>query len=222
MTAVDGRRASASRCRPLRRRRSTGAADPAAVGHRRALETEAGTIGALAVYHADRNVYTADHRRLLARVADHAAQVIANAVVFEQTQEQSLTDVLTGLPNRRYLDRQLSQELARVHRHGGQVSVLVLDMDGFKQINDEFGHQAGDRALQGSRPDAAGEPARLRPLRALRRRRVRGGARRVRHGPGRDAAAQELQRAVATLWVEPVPGRRVPLVGQRRRRHVPG
>ena len=93
-------------------------------------------------------VYTADHRRLLTRVADHAAQVISNAVVFEQTQEQSLTDVLTGLPNRRYLDRQLSQELARVHRHGGQVSVLVLDMDGFKQINDEFGHQAGDRALK--------------------------------------------------------------------------
>jgi len=112
------------------------------------LETDAGTIGALAVYHSARNAYTADHRRLLSRVADHAANVIANAIVFEETHEQSLTDALTGLPNRRYVERHLSQEFARIRRHGSQVSVLVLDMDGFKQINDEFGHSAGDRALK--------------------------------------------------------------------------
>ena len=106
------------------------------------------TIGALALYHTDRDAFTADHRRLLWRVAAQAAPVIANAMVFERTQEQSLTDVLTGLPNRRYLDRQFGQELARAQRHQGRLSLLVLDMDRFKQINDGFGHQAGDRALK--------------------------------------------------------------------------
>jgi diguanylate cyclase (GGDEF)-like protein len=175
-----------------------------------ALETKTGIVGALAIYHADRNVYTTEHHRLLTRVADHAAQVIANAVVFEQTQEQSLTDVLTGLPNRRYLDRQLSQELARVHRHGGQVSVLVLDMDGFKQINDEFGHQAGDRALREVAHVLRGS---LRVYDVCAR--FAGDEFVVVLGECDTIQAenrrQELQRAVATLWVEPVPGRRVPL-----------
>jgi len=105
-------------------------------------------IGALALYHTEREAFTSDHRRLLGRIGAQAATVIANAMVFERTQEQSLTDVLTGLPNRRYLDRQFGQELARAQRNRGRLSLLVLDMDRFKQINDGFGHQAGDRALK--------------------------------------------------------------------------
>ena len=174
------------------------------------LVTDAGTIGALAVYHADRGVYTPDHRRLLARVATHAANVIASAIVFEQTQEQSLTDVLTGLPNRRYLDRHLDQEFARVRRHGGQLSVLVLDMDGFKQINDEFGHQAGDGAL---REVAQVLRASLRVYDVCAR---FAGDEFVLVLGDCDAAQAErrradLQRAIAAIWVEPVPGRVVSL-----------
>ncbi|MCX6544787.1 MAG: diguanylate cyclase [Acidobacteria bacterium] len=112
------------------------------------LQIEDHTVGALALYHTDRDAFTVDHRRLLGRVATQAATVIANAVEFERTQEQSLTDVLTGLPNRRYLDRQFGQELARAQRQQGRLSLVVLDMDRFKQINDGFGHQAGDRALK--------------------------------------------------------------------------
>jgi diguanylate cyclase (GGDEF)-like protein len=174
------------------------------------LVTDGGTIGALAVYHADRNVYTGDHRRLLARVATHAANVIASAIVFEQTQEQSLTDVLTGLPNRRYLDRHLDQELARVRRHGGQLSVLVLDMDGFKQINDEFGHQSGDSAL---REVAQVLRASLRVYDVCAR---FAGDEFVLVLGDCDAAQAErrradLQRAIAAIWVEPLPGRIVSL-----------
>ncbi|MGE5200269.1 MAG: diguanylate cyclase [Rhodospirillaceae bacterium] len=174
------------------------------------LVTEAGTIGALAVYHVDRNVYSPDHRRLLARVATHASNVIASAIVFEQTQEQSLTDVLTGLPNRRYLDRHLAQEFARVRRHGGQVSVLVLDMDGFKQINDEFGHQAGDSAL---REVSQVLRASLRVYDVCAR---FAGDEFVLVLGDCDAAQAErrrtdLQRAIAAIWVEPVPGRIVAL-----------
>jgi len=175
-----------------------------------ALETGTGTIGALAVYHSDRNAYTADHRRLLTRVAAQAAQVIANALVFEQTQEQSLTDVLTGLPNRRYLDRQLSQELSRAQRHGGRLSVLVLDMDGFKQINDEFGHQAGDLALK---EVAHALRASLRDYDLCAR--FAGDEFVVVLGECDTIQAEhrrlELQQAVAASWVEPAPGRQVPL-----------
>jgi diguanylate cyclase (GGDEF)-like protein len=106
------------------------------------------TIGTLIVAHTSKGAYGADHSRLLARVAAQAAAVLANAVVFEETQEQSLTDVLTGLPNRRYMERHLSQYLARASRKLEPVAVLLLDMDRFKSINDEFGHQSGDRALQ--------------------------------------------------------------------------
>jgi len=174
------------------------------------LVTDAGTIGALAVYHADRNAFTADHRRLLARVATHASNVIASAIVFEQTQEQSLTDVLTGLPNRRYLDRHLAQELARVRRHGGQLSVLVLDMDGLKQINDEFGHQAGDSAL---REVSQVLRASLRVYDVCAR---FAGDEFVLVLGDCDAAQAErrridLQRAIAAIWIEPVPGRIVSL-----------
>jgi diguanylate cyclase (GGDEF)-like protein len=105
-------------------------------------------FGALAFYHSDHGVYTPDHRRLMLQVAAQAAPVVANAVIFEQTQEQSLTDPLTGLANRRSMERHLAQELARAHRHRQSLSVLLLDMDRFKEINDSFGHQAGDRALR--------------------------------------------------------------------------
>ncbi len=174
------------------------------------LVTDAGTIGALAVYHVDRNVYTTDDRRLLARVASHAANVIASALVFEQTQEQSLTDVLTGLPNRRYLDSHLAQEVARVRRHGGQLSILVLDMDGFKQINDEFGHQAGDGAL---REVSQVLRASLRVYDVCAR--FAGDEFVLVLGDCDPAQAErrraDLQRAIAAIWIEPIPGRIVSL-----------
>lgn len=61
---------------------------------------------------------------------------------------RSTTDVLTGLPNRRELRRRLELELGRVRRYGQAVSVLVLDVDGLKAINDRWGHLRGDAALR--------------------------------------------------------------------------
>ena len=143
-------------------------------------------------------------------MAAQAAPVIANAVVFERAQEQSLTDGLTGLPNRRYMEQHFVQELARAQRCLGHVSVLLLDMDKFKQINDEFGHQAGDRALK--------EVAQV--LRTGLREydvcaRYAGDEFVVILGDcDRDQAERrwrELQDGVAAVVFEPVPGRRVPL-----------
>jgi diguanylate cyclase (GGDEF)-like protein/putative nucleotidyltransferase with HDIG domain len=105
-------------------------------------------IGCLALYHVDRNHYTEDHRRLLERIGEQAGAVIHNSIVFEQTQEDSLTDPLTGLPNRRSMFVHLSRELARAERLKGEVALIVMDIDGFKAINDTYGHNVGDHALR--------------------------------------------------------------------------
>jgi len=105
-------------------------------------------IGALGVYHTDAGFYREDHRRLLDRVCDQAAAVIHNAVIFEQTQEASLTDALTGLPNTRFMVMHLTRELARARRLSSEVSLIVMDLNDFKDINDTYGHHIGDRALR--------------------------------------------------------------------------
>jgi diguanylate cyclase (GGDEF)-like protein/putative nucleotidyltransferase with HDIG domain len=104
-------------------------------------------IGTLSVYHTDAAFYRDDHRRLLDRVSEQAAAVINNSMLFEQTQEDSLTDPLTGLPNTRFLFMHLTRELARAERLKSDVSLMVMDLDSFKEINDNHGHHVGDRAL---------------------------------------------------------------------------
>ncbi len=105
-------------------------------------------IGTISVYHTEPSIYTDDHRRLLDRISEQAAAVIYNSMVFEQTQEDSLTDPLTGLPNTRFMFMHLTRELARAARLKSEVSLLVMDLDNFKGINDTFGHHVGDRALR--------------------------------------------------------------------------
>jgi diguanylate cyclase (GGDEF)-like protein/putative nucleotidyltransferase with HDIG domain len=105
-------------------------------------------IGCLALYHVEANHYTEDHRRLLERIGEQAGAVIHNSIIFEQTQEDSLTDPLTGLPNRRSMFVHLSRELARAERLKSEVAIIVMDIDGFKAINDTYGHNVGDQALR--------------------------------------------------------------------------
>jgi diguanylate cyclase (GGDEF)-like protein len=105
-------------------------------------------IGCLALYHVEANHYTEDHRRLLERIAEQAGAVIHNSIVFEQTQEDSLTDPLTGLPNRRSMFVHLARELARAERLKSELAIVVMDIDGFKAINDTYGHSVGDHALR--------------------------------------------------------------------------
>jgi len=105
-------------------------------------------IGTLAVHHTTPSFYQEDHRRLLDRVCEQAAAVINNAIVYERTHEDSLTDPLTGLQNTRFMVTHLNAELARAERLNNEVSLLVLDLDDFKEINDTHGHHVGDRALR--------------------------------------------------------------------------
>jgi diguanylate cyclase (GGDEF)-like protein/putative nucleotidyltransferase with HDIG domain len=105
-------------------------------------------IGVLALFHVEADRYTEEHRRLLERVADQAGTVLHNSIVFEQTQEDALTDSLTGLPNRRAMAAHFSRELARAERSKSEFALVVIDIDGFKAINDTHGHASGDWALR--------------------------------------------------------------------------
>jgi len=105
-------------------------------------------IGTIAVYHDGVGSYTEDHRRVLDQVARQAASVVHNALIFERTQEQALKDALTGLANPRALQFQAAREIGRARRTAESFSLMLLDLDDFKIINDEYGHLAGDRALQ--------------------------------------------------------------------------
>ena len=104
-------------------------------------------IGTLAVYHVEPAFYRDDHVRLLSRVAEQTAAVLSNSLLFEQASEDSLRDPLTNLPNTRFLFMHLTRELARAQRLRSPLSLLVLDLDDFKEINDHHGHHVGDRTL---------------------------------------------------------------------------
>jgi diguanylate cyclase (GGDEF)-like protein/putative nucleotidyltransferase with HDIG domain len=105
-------------------------------------------IGTVAVYHEGVSSYTEDHRRVLEQVAHQAASVVHNALIFERSQEQALKDALTGLANTRALQFQAAREISRARRSADPFSLVLLDLDDFKTINDEHGHLIGDRALQ--------------------------------------------------------------------------
>jgi diguanylate cyclase (GGDEF)-like protein/putative nucleotidyltransferase with HDIG domain len=167
-------------------------------------------IGTLAVYHTETDFYTDDHRRLLDRVSEQAAAVIRNSLVFEQTQEDSLTDPLTGLPNTRFMFMHLTRELARAERLKSEVALLVMDLDSFKEINDNHGHHIGDRAL---REVASVLRSAIRPYDIC----IRYAGDEfivVLSGCGPEEAERkrvELQRAVDEVVFEARPGRRLPL-----------
>jgi diguanylate cyclase (GGDEF)-like protein len=86
-------------------------------------------------------------QRLLKLLADQAAIAIINARLHEAVSRQALSDTLTGLPNRRALDRYIDHQVSRTNRHGRPFAALMMDLDGFKAINDTWGHAIGDRVL---------------------------------------------------------------------------
>ena len=112
------------------------------------LEGVAGVIGVLALYRSERDAFTSDHLRILLAVSGKMALAIENALKYQQAENSATTDYLTGLPNARSLFLQLDRELARCKRDKTSLTVMVSDMDGFKQINDRFGHLEGNRVLR--------------------------------------------------------------------------
>jgi diguanylate cyclase (GGDEF)-like protein/putative nucleotidyltransferase with HDIG domain len=112
------------------------------------LEGLNGVVGVLAMYQTNRDAFTPDHLRILLAVGSKVALSVENALKYQQAESSATTDYLTGLPNARSLFVHLAQEVTRCRRMKTSLAVLVCDIDGFKQINDSYGHLEGDKLLR--------------------------------------------------------------------------
>ncbi len=105
-------------------------------------------LGAVSVYSSELDQYTDDHMRLLETVTKLASDALANSMHHAEAESNALTDVLTGLPNARYLALRFEEEASRARRTGRSFQVVMLDLDDFKIVNDTFGHKVGDKMLR--------------------------------------------------------------------------
>jgi len=86
--------------------------------------------------------------RLLSLLSDQAAVAISNASLHQLISRQAYSDTLTGLPNRRALDERLEDEVTAARRNNYSFAVMMMDLDGFKAVNDTYGHSTGDEVLR--------------------------------------------------------------------------
>jgi diguanylate cyclase (GGDEF)-like protein/putative nucleotidyltransferase with HDIG domain len=107
-----------------------------------------GIAGVLALYLRQKQGFTKDHLRLLLAASSKLGLSVENAMQYELAQDTASTDFLTGLPNARSICVQLEQEIARSRRAGSLLAVLLCDLNGFKNVNDNFGHLVGNKLLQ--------------------------------------------------------------------------
>jgi len=112
------------------------------------LEGPNGMVGVLTLYKADADSFTNDHLRILLSIAHKMAHAIENALRYQKMESSATLDGLTGLPNAKSLFLHLDAELSRAKRQGGELAVLVCDLDGFKAVNDRWGHLEGNRVLK--------------------------------------------------------------------------
>ncbi len=113
------------------------------------LNSHKGTIGALVLKsYAGGARYTEKDKELLQFVSTQVATAIERKQLHARLRHMAQYDQLTNLPNRELLRDRLKSALARARREQGRLSLLYLDLDKFKQVNDSFGHTAGDRLLQ--------------------------------------------------------------------------
>jgi len=104
-------------------------------------------IGVLSVQTVQPDAYDPNQIRLVETIAQQTSIAIDNAKLFEVTQEMAITDSLTGLYNRRYFYVILDNEIERAKRYQSPLSLIMMDIDHFKLVNDKFGHLAGDEVL---------------------------------------------------------------------------
>jgi diguanylate cyclase (GGDEF)-like protein len=114
------------------------------------LTTEGKTIGVLVIEHKLRTGSRIERRivDMLERFAAHGALALRNAWLLDEVQQLAATDALTKLANRMTFQDTLDRELSRADREDGCVTLLMLDIDHFKRLNDTRGHQAGDDVLR--------------------------------------------------------------------------
>lgn len=110
--------------------------------------SDAAVIGILVLYdRTDDHIFTDRDHRTLRSFAAQASVAIDNVRLHEVAQQASITDELTGLWNHRYFRQRAEEEVERASRFGHELALALLDIDRFKDVNDRFGHPAGDAVL---------------------------------------------------------------------------
>ena len=107
-----------------------------------------GNIGVLAIYRAEKDAFSREDLRILLAVGSKLAMSLENALLYQTVERSATTDYMTNLPNARSLVHAARTELARCKRTGVPFALVVCDLDGFKQVNDRFGHLEGNKILR--------------------------------------------------------------------------
>jgi diguanylate cyclase (GGDEF)-like protein len=105
-------------------------------------------VGVMNLSRSTTGGFSSSELRLLSLLSDQAAVAISNASLHQMISRQAYSDTLTGLSNRRALDERLEEEVASARRNNYSFAVIMMDLDGFKAVNDTYGHTVGDDVLR--------------------------------------------------------------------------
>ena len=105
-------------------------------------------LGVLALYKSEADAFSSDHLRILLAMSEKIAASISNAIKYKAAADSAKVDFLTGLPNTRSLFHHLDAEIARCARERSKLAAILCDLNGFKALNDKFGHLAGNKVLE--------------------------------------------------------------------------
>lgn len=111
------------------------------------LRSHNATTGMMCLFPRTHTRIDTETREMLETIANQIGITVENALLYEKTKSLSLHDHLTGLPNRRFLQLEIERNFAKSKRYATGLSLLMLDIDNFKQFNDTNGHTAGDALL---------------------------------------------------------------------------
>ncbi len=112
------------------------------------LKVEDRVVGVMSLSRTEVGGFSEANLRLLEILSEQAAIAISNARLHAQVSHEAKSDTMTGLPNRRALDTRLEDEIDHAHRTGYPFAAVMMDLDGFKNVNDNYGHPVGDQVLR--------------------------------------------------------------------------
>ena len=111
------------------------------------LKIEKEIVGVLNINDGEQDSFEESSLEMVLDISDFISMSISNAILYEQTKQLAVTDGLTGISNRPNMEQALQNEFERSMRYGAPLSVVLLDVDHFKGVNDTYGHQKGDEIL---------------------------------------------------------------------------
>jgi diguanylate cyclase (GGDEF)-like protein/PAS domain S-box-containing protein len=132
-------------------------ARPTGPAFKSGISAPIGEFGVFQVASPEENAFSDEDVRLLELLLGHAAEAIKRIRLQTELKEQAIHDPLTGVYNRRYFNQVIAQEKSRAARYEHAITFLMVDVNRFKEINDRFGHQTGDKVLQAVAALLAGE-----------------------------------------------------------------